>query len=175
MRKYIFIMGLFWGLVLNIANNVYSESDVLGWGKVTWGMTHSQVSKIYSLSDWHKEYPRCESKQKITIQEREFSVVFRFDKNASSGKLIGVTLTFSAENVSENHLDNIRDSITAKYGNPTLSEKAVGSIIGKKVQTIWVKNSGKIEYETTYFWSTEKKFVLFGTILYLVNSTPTYN
>jgi hypothetical protein len=149
----------------------YAESDILGCGKVTWGMTHSHVSKIYKISEWDEKYLNCKLREKITIQGEQFSVVFQFDQKSSSGKLIGVSLPFSIENVSENHIDKIRDSITSKYGPPDFSEKKVGSLIEEiKNKNTWIKKSGKIEFETIHYWNpTEKKFILFGFILYSAN------
>jgi len=171
MKKYILIMSLFLEIGLTIANDVYSDSDILGWGKVTWGMTHSQVSKIYKISEWDEKYLNCKLREKITIQGEQFSVVFQFDQKSSSGKLIGVSLPFSVENVTENHFDKIRDSITSKYGSPNFSEKKVDSLIEViKNKNTWVKKSGKIEFQTIHDWNpTKKKFILFGFILYSAN------
>lgn len=168
-KKCEFISCLILIFILGSSNTLLPESDVLGWGKVKWGMTHSQVSKIYNLENWCGDCdpPRCKLKGKVNIQGREFQVTFWFDKKSSLGKLIGVFLLSTAHKVPENHYDMVRDSIISKYGQPQSSKREEIPIRSIRNEIIWLKESGRIRFEYFYIWYSEKEtFGMMVSILY---------
>ena len=51
-------------LITSIPSLVFAESDITGWGKVKWGMTHSEVKKLYELKDWESGPPPGQQNEK---------------------------------------------------------------------------------------------------------------
>lgn len=68
------IAGLICGILV-LASGAAADTDIPGWGKVTWGMTHSSVKKHSDLKPWKPgSTPTCKSKQKVRIWGRDFTV-----------------------------------------------------------------------------------------------------
>ena len=142
--KRIFILFFFLVIFFVVSDLSFAETDILGWGKTKWGMTHSQVAKLYNLDKWEKDKPnRCFLKKKVAIQGHKFNVVFFFDKRSSSGKLSMVALVSINKNAKNNKIfDSVFGLYVGKYGKPD-SSKTIGT--STKVN-LWFRPSGQIEY-----------------------------
>jgi hypothetical protein len=132
--------------------SLFAENDILGWGKAKWGMTHSQIAKIYDLEDWLKdaETPTCHKKEFVDIQGYLFSVTFRFDKRSPSGKLIEVDLCGYEKRREE--FGSVLGLLVGKYGNPnTFKVDSLGDRT-----CLWLRPSGQIKFETSSFTWPDK-------------------
>jgi hypothetical protein len=144
------LVGLF--LFLTVSD-ILSNTDILGWDKARWGMTHSQVSELYDLKDWevkHKDSPKwmniCFKKTPINIQDREFRVWFFFDKESPDGKLIRVNLSSGAKGGDAYSFEKIAELLIGKYGAPDSDRTKKSNILGRAERTmLWFKKSGQLK------------------------------
>jgi hypothetical protein len=151
MRKYILISGLICAIGMVIIQKGHSYSDILGWGKITWGMTHSQISKIYELEDWSDEPPSRNLKTKIDIQGDKFSVTFLFDKKSSSAEIKMIKLLSVQNEIPLQAFDScfqeVYDNLVAKYGKVDSIKREDKwlqfGLMDKEI--IWIRKSGKLE------------------------------
>jgi hypothetical protein len=164
----IFSIGILLSLSLIRVNYCIAEpdTDILGWGKVKWGMTHSQVSKLYELEDWRKDldYPSCKAKTPVDIHGYKFSIHYTFDKKSTSGKVKEINLIrikneklIDRRKFNEYYKD-VYQSLIAKYGKPTLEKleddwARIGQI---KRKVTWIKGSGKLEFYVSALGLTDK-------------------
>ena len=127
------------GLIFFICSNAYAESDVSGWGKTKWGMTHSEVSKIYPLLDWDKSMNNtCLAKDGLNLQGHNFRLHFQFDKENPAGKLIKVVI--GSKEVPDKVAESIIGLIVGKYGEINNRQYEFG------FETMhWFRKSGQIE------------------------------
>ena len=154
------LMGAALGAGLALSNPVYPQvtniktpisvnqqvTSIDGWGKVKWGMTKSEVIKLYpeSKEDAFLNLNRRPIPQfgipGYLISGRKYNIAFMFEKD----KLISVELILSND-ISSNEswlsvFKSIEEKIIEKYNNPLL-EKNDNSIRRSK----WVSENGTIE------------------------------
>ena len=122
-----------------------AESDITGWAKAKWGMTHAEISKIYELTPWEPDAsPTCKMKQKVKIMGRNFGVAFYFDQRAAEGKLYRVVLAHFNKDVTDVlWLKSVKEMLVAKYGNPDTFE-----IHGKMKTSRWQKEENRLKLTT---------------------------
>ncbi len=124
---------------------VFAESEIAGWGKAKWGMSHAEVKKIYELNSWEPgTSPTCKMKQKIKIMGRDFAVAFYFDQRSADGKLYRVVLAHFNNDVTDVlWLKSIKDMLVEKYGNPDTFD-----IHGKMKASRWIKSENRLKLTT---------------------------
>ena len=123
----------------------FAESDIAGWGKVKWGMSHSEVKKFYELSNWEPgNMPISKLKKRIKIMGHDFGVAFYFDERSPRGKLFKVALAhFDKTRMDTTWLYSIKDALVEKYGNPALFD-----VKGKMKISMWTKSAGHLKLTT---------------------------
>ncbi|MEE4262512.1 MAG: hypothetical protein V2I56_07445 [Desulfobacteraceae bacterium] len=123
----------------------FAESEISGWGKAKWGMSHAEVAKIYELNSWEPDpSPICKMKQKIKIMGRDFAVAFYFDQRSAAGKLYRVALAHFNEDVTDVlWLKSIKEMLVEKYGNPDTFD-----IHGKMKDSRWKKSDNLLKLTT---------------------------
>jgi hypothetical protein len=122
-----------------IATYLFAETDILGWGKARWGMTKSQIEKLYDIDYFQNDPPRCFKKEAIVIKGHSFNVGFFFDDFSPSGKLNEIMLQVAEEG--KKTYDSVFRLLVGKYGNPDSAEVAY---LG--VHRFWLRHSGQIEF-----------------------------
>ena len=124
---------------------VFGESEITGWGKTKWGMSHAEVKKIYELNSWESSTsPTCKMKQKIKIMGRDFAVAFYFDQRSADGKLYRVVLAHFNNDVTDVlWLKSVKEMLVEKYGNPDTFE-----IHGKMKASRWKKSETRLKLTT---------------------------
>jgi hypothetical protein len=132
-----------------IAIDASPETDVLGWDKASWGMTHSQLEKLYEFEGWKEDAEsQCKLKKPSEIEGYNFQVHFVFDRRSPSGKLIKVWLvsaTFNPKN--KNIYDKVMSFYIRKYGKPD-TDKEDDTKPGEHYRTLtWLKSSGHVTYK----------------------------
>ena len=140
-RRYLFLICL----IAASPPLVLAESEIPGWGKAKWGMSHSEVSKLYELNNWEAgDTPISKLKNRIKIMGHEFGVAFYFDDRSANGKLYKVVLArFDTTKMDSSWLNSIKNILVEKYGNPTLF-----NIKDKMKISMWTKPSGKLKLTT---------------------------
>ena len=138
--RVIFLIGL-----LVISKPLYAESDIVGWGKAKWGMSHSELSKLFEIAAWEQaDPPTCKLKNRIKILGHGFAVAFYFDRRSPEGKLYKITLVHFDPNTKDTSwLETIKELLVEKYGNPTLFE--INADIKKSK---WLKSEGQLGLST---------------------------
>ena len=123
----------------------WTESDITGWGKANWGMSHAEVTKIYELNSWEPgTSPTCKMKQKIKIMGRDFAVAFYFDQRSAGGKLYRVVLAHFNNDITDVlWLKSVKEMLVEKYGNPDTFE-----IQGKMKASQWEKSENRLKLTT---------------------------
>ena len=123
----------------------WAESEIAGWGKVKWGMSHAEVTKFYELNSWEPDpNPTCKMKQKIKIMGHDFAVAFYFDQRTEAGKLYRVVLAHFNKDVTDVlWLKSVKDMLVEKYGNPDTFE-----IHGKMKASQWEKSENRLKLTT---------------------------
>lgn len=123
----------------------FAESEISGWGKAKWGMSHAEVAKMYELNSWEPDpNPICKMKQKIKIMGRDFAVAFYFDQRSAAGKLYRVALAHFNEDVTDVlWLKSIKEMLVEKYGNPDTFD-----IHGKMKDSRWKKSDNLLKLTT---------------------------
>ena len=122
-----------------------AESDITGWAKAKWGMSHAEIAKLYELNPWEPgSSPTCKMKQKVKILGRDFGVAFYFDQRSAEGKLYRVVLAHFNKDVTDVlWLKSVKEMLVAKYGNPDTFE-----IHGKMKASQWQKSENKLKLTT---------------------------
>ena len=122
-----------------------AESDITGWGKAKWGMSHAEVNKIYELNSWEPgTSPTCKMKQKIKIMGRDFAVAFYFDQRSTNGKLYRVVLAHFNNDVTDVlWLKSVKEMLVGKYGNPDTFD-----INGKMKASRWIQPDNRLKLTT---------------------------
>ncbi len=122
-----------------------AESEISGWGKAKWGMTHAEVKKIYDLNSWEPDkIPTCKMKQKIKIMGRDFGVAFYFDRRTAEGKLYRVVLAHFNKDITDIiWLKSVKEMLVEKYGNPETFE-----IHGKMKTSKWQNAQNRLKLTT---------------------------
>ena len=140
-KQYLLLICLF-ALLPGLA---FAESEISGWGKAKWGMSHAEVAKIYVLSSWEPgTNPTCKMKQKIKIMGHDFAVAFYFDQRSAAGKLYRVVLAHFNEDVTDVlWLKSVKDMLVEKYGNPDTFE-----IHGKMKASRWIQPDNRLKLTT---------------------------
>lgn len=154
MNRKLFVTILVVLFLFLTASNILSDTDILGWGKVTWGMTHSQVAELYDLEGWSNDpkYPtRCQAKKRINIQGHDFRILFWFDKRTPGGKLYQVVLATSKDYASDKIYNSIAGLLNGKYGKPdSVNVDDTGSkLVPVSHTSLWLKKSGQLKFQTT--------------------------
>ena len=128
-----------------LASAGWAESDIAGWGKAKWGMSHAEVTKLYELNSWEPgPSPTCKMKQKIKIMGRDFAVAFYFDQRSADGKLYRVVLAHFNNDVTDVlWLKSVKEMLVEKYGNPDTFE-----IHGKMKASRWKKSETRLKLTT---------------------------
>ena len=128
-----------------LASTGWAESDIAGWGKAKWGMSHAEVTKLYELNSWEPgPSPTCKMKQKIKIMGHDFAVAFYFDQRSEAGKLYRVVLAHFNKDVTDVlWLKSVKDMLVEKYGNPDTFE-----IHGKMKASQWEKSENRLKLTT---------------------------
>ena len=141
LMRYLLVIGL----LIAIPQPMPAESDIAGWGKARWGMTHAALKKLYGLTAWQPgNLPSCKSKSKIRILGRDFAVAFYFDERSSRGKLFKVVLVhFNAVEKDGAWIDSVKDLLVEKYGNPLSFEVKDNMKISR-----WMKSAGRLKLTT---------------------------
>jgi hypothetical protein len=139
--RFLFLLFLF----VELPALALTESNITGWGKAQWGMTHSEINKHFALNPWEPgEIPTCKLKNRIRIWNQEFGVAFYFDERSEKGKLYKVVLVHFDDQIADTSwLNSIKDLLVEKYGNP-------GSfVVQDKVKiSRWMKSDGQMELIT---------------------------
>ena len=122
-----------------------AESDITGWAKAKWGMSHAEIAKIYELNPWEPgPSPTCKMKQKVKILGRDFGVAFYFDQRSAAGKLYRVVLAHFNKDVTDVlWLKSVKEMLVAKYGNPDTFE-----IHGQMKASQWQKSENQLKLTT---------------------------
>jgi len=122
-----------------------AESDITGWAKAKWGMSHAEVAKVYELNPWEPgSSPTCKMKQKVKIMGRDFGVAFYFDQQSADGKLYRVVLAHFNNDVTDVlWLKSVKEMLVAKYGNPDTFE-----IQGMMKTSRWQKSENRLKLTT---------------------------
>jgi hypothetical protein len=123
-----------------IATYLFAETDILGWGKARWGMTYSQIAKLYDIEDFQNDPPRCFKKEQTVIQGHSFNVVFFFDNFSLSGKLNKVVVQVVKEG--KEKYDSVFRLLVGKYGKPDFDKVNALGIH----HIFWLRPSGQLEY-----------------------------
>ena len=139
--KFLFLICL---LIL-LPSLVIAESNIPGWGKAEWGMTYSQVKKLYELNQWEPgDHPVCKMKKKVRIMGRDFAVAFYFDERSASGVLYKVVLVhFNNDTTDASWLNAVKEILVEKYGNPISFD-----IKGNMKTSRWTKSEGRLKLTT---------------------------
>jgi len=122
-----------------------AESDITGWGKAKWGMTHSAVKKYFDINPWEPgSTPTCKAKKKTRIWGRDFAVAFYFDERSADGKLYKVVLVHFDNDLRDNDwLNSIKDMLVEKYGTPESF-----SVREKMKTSHWISSEGQLKLTT---------------------------
>lgn len=122
-----------------------AKSEITGWGKAKWGMSHAEVNKIYELNSWEPDTsPTCKMKQKIKIMGRDFAVAFYFDQRSTNGKLYRVVLAHFDDDVTDVlWLKSVKEMLVEKYGNPDTFD-----IDGKMKASRWIQPDNRLKLTT---------------------------
>ena len=129
-----------------ISTSLFAETDILGWGKAKWGMTLSQIAKLYDIKGLgvRGEHYACELKEKIKIQGHDFIVIFWFDEPSPSGKLYQVALVAQEKISDSNMFRSVLGLLIEKYGKPDSYQLKSFS-----KTSLWLKTSGQLEFKTS--------------------------
>ena len=140
-KQYLFLICL----LAVLPSLAMAESDITGWGKAKWGMSHAEVTKIYELNSWEPgTNPTCKMKQKIKVMGHDFGVAFYFDQRSASGKLYRVVLAHFNKDVTDVlWLKSVKEMLVEKYGNPDTFE-----IHGKMKTSQWKKSENRLKLTT---------------------------
>ena len=148
-----FVASLIALFLLSTASNALSETDILGWGKVKWGMTYSQVAGLYDLGDWDfpniRNWHQSHAKRSVNIQGLNFKLSFLFDEKTPNGKLYGVLLINIERNPKNDEIyDGIARLLTSKYGKPesVIDDTSLSGFSALRT-SLWLKKSGQIELD----------------------------
>jgi hypothetical protein len=123
----------------------FAESEISGWGKAKWGMSHAEVTQIYELNSWEPgTNPICKMKQKIKVMGHDFGVAFYFDQRSAAGTLYRVVLAhFNTDVTDVLWLKSVKEMLVDKYGNPDTFE-----IHGKMKASQWEKAENRLKLTT---------------------------
>ena len=140
--KRYWLLVIFFALLPCLA---FAESEISGWGKAKWGMSHTEVAKIYVLNSWEPgTNPTCKMKQKIKIMGHDFAVAFYFDQRSATGKLYRVVLAHFNNDVTDVlWLKSVKEMLVEKYGNPDTFE-----IHGEMKASRWKKSENRLKLTT---------------------------
>lgn len=141
-RRVLFLLFLFAALP---PASAFTESNITGWGKAQWGMTHSEISKQFAMNPWEPgDIPTCKLKNRIRIWNQDYGVAFYFDERSAKGKLYKVVLVHFDDHVADTAwLNSIKDLLVEKYGNPE------SFVIQDNVKiSRWMKSDGQMELIT---------------------------
>jgi len=132
-------------LIAVLPRSVLAESDIPGWGKAKWGMSFSEVTKLYALNNWEAgDPPISKLKKRIKIMGHDFGVAFYFDERSADGKLYKVVLAhFDTTKVDVARLIPIKNILVEKYGNPSSFD-----VRNKMKITRWTKSAGQLKLTT---------------------------
>lgn len=124
---------------------VFAESDIPGWGKAKWGMSHSELKKLYELNNWEAgDTAISKLKKRIKIMGHDFAVAFYFDERSANGKLYKVVLAhFDSKKMDSAWLNSIKNIIVEKYGNPAFFDVKDNMKI-----SMWTKTAGLLKLTT---------------------------
>ena len=140
-KRYLFLVIL----IVLLPCLALAESEITGWGKAKWGMSHAEVNKIYELNSWEPgTSPTCKMKQKIKIMGRDFAVAFYFDQRSTNGKLYRVVLAHFNNDVTDVlWLKSVKEMLVGKYGNPDTFD-----INGKMKASRWIQPDNRLKLTT---------------------------
>ena len=140
-RRYLFLICL----IAALPPLVIAESDIPGWGKAKWGMSHSEVTKHYELNNWEAgDTPICKLKKRIKIMGHDFGIALYFDERSANGKLYKVVLAhFDTTKMDSAWLNSIKNILVEKYGNPELFD-----LKDKMKISMWTKDAGLLKLTT---------------------------
>jgi len=140
-KRYLFLVIL----IVLLPCLALAESEITGWGKAKWGMSHAEVNKIYELNSWESgTSPTCKMKQKIKIMGRDFAVAFYFDQRSTNGKLYRVVLAHFNNDVTDVlWLKSVKEMLVGKYGNPDTFD-----INGKMKASRWIQPDNRLKLTT---------------------------
>lgn len=99
-------------------NNFTGAKDITGWQKLTWGMTHAEVAKLYKLGPWEiaSGSAGCALAEPVKLSSCEFNGFLYFSQKDDSGKLGEITLMGGGTMA---NLEDLVDSFEKQYGEPT--------------------------------------------------------
>ena len=140
-KRYLFLICL----LAMLPSLALAESEITGWGKARWGMSHADVKKIYELNSWEPDnIPTCKMKQKITLMGRDFGVAFYFDQRSADGKLYRVVLAHFSNDITDvRWLTSVKEMLVEKYGNPDTFD-----VHGKMKTSKWEKAENRLKLTT---------------------------
>lgn len=145
----------------------FASTDIVGWGKLKWGMTYGQVASLYQIESFEEfdEYieernariadyvlknfvpdfpPTVRLKQKITIQGHKFAVLLCFDQKSEDSKLYKIELHSHTNESTVDPYASISELLVRKYGDP--SYKKQENISGYEItEMLWGRPSGRIK------------------------------
>jgi hypothetical protein len=140
-KRYLFLVIL----IVLLPCLALAESEIAGWAKAKWGMSHAEVNKIYELNSWEPgTSPTCKMKQKIKIMGRDFAVAFYFDQRSANGKLYRVVLAhFNNDATDVLWLKSVKEMLVGKYGNPDTFD-----INGNMKASQWIQPDNRLKLTT---------------------------
>jgi len=121
------------------------QTDVEGWGKVTWGMTMAEVKKAYP-----EAYPVNLPDKTVKLQTQgpvisgyPFLVNFSFD---SAGRLTKIGLRLSDDNqATDTTFQTLEKRLISKYGMPAKKDQNTGPTGSIHSVVTWICPSTIIE------------------------------
>ncbi len=102
-------------------NSTFSQKDITGWQKLTWGMTHAQVSKLYKLGPWQDSggIASCALVDQNQLVDSQFTAYLYFSEKSESGKLTEVLLMGDGLAAK---LMGLPELLVNQYGQPTKTD-----------------------------------------------------
>jgi hypothetical protein len=128
------------------------KEDIVGWDKARWGMTLSELEKLYELEGWVKtEFNRRPLKKQYEIGGFNFGGNFVFDRRSPSGELFEINLWSMTENAKNKDIyEKLMSLYIRKYGKPRTDKEEVTKTGQNKRIAIWNRPSGRVTHRYEY-------------------------
>jgi hypothetical protein len=128
------------------------KEDIVGWDKARWGMTLSELEKLYELEGWVKtEFNRRPLKKQSEIGGFNFGGNFVFDRRSPSGELFEINLWSMTENAKNKDIyEKLMSLYIRKYGKPDTDKEDDTKTKQHTRELIWNRPSGRVIYKYDY-------------------------
>jgi hypothetical protein len=133
-------------------NGCSEKEDIVGWDNARWGMTLSELEKIYELEGWLKKPSnRRPLKKTYEIEGFNYRVNFDFDRRSPKGELDSVYLVSSNSNAKNKDIyDKVMSLYIRKYGKPDTDKEDDTKTKQHTRELIWNRPSGRVIYRYDY-------------------------